>query len=51
MKQTWKFYLVLFCLLAAGCIRLAGTGGFWYQDNEGEIKSKQATLDTANLTR
>ena len=44
------------CLLAiiaglvfSGCVRVAGTAGYWHSDTEGEGKAKQVGFDTTDF--
>lgn len=32
-----------------GCVRLTGSAGYWKTTPDGEVQSKQAGFDTANL--
>jgi hypothetical protein len=36
-------------LVLSGCVRVAGTAGYWHTSQEGESTAKQAGFDTAGL--
>jgi hypothetical protein len=33
----------------SGCVRVAGTAGYWHANAEGEAQAKQVGFDTADL--
>ncbi len=52
MKKTQQIAvaLVLICLAYSGCVRVAGTAGYWHQGPEDEEpQGKQVTLDSQKL--
>ncbi len=41
--------VIVLGLIFPGCIRLTGGAGYWHEDAQGEVKSKQVGFDTQNL--
>ena len=42
---------VLLTVFLCGCVRVAGTAGYWHTGQEGQLESKQAGFDTNDLVQ
>ena len=38
-------------LILSGCVRVAGTAGYWHAGQDGPLESKQAGFDTDTLVQ
>ena len=42
---------IVYCLCSCGCIRVAGSAGYWHKNPDEEtVKSKQVGFDTEEIT-
>ena len=42
---------VLGTVFLSGCVRVAGTAGYWHSGQDGQLESKQAGFDTNELVQ
>ena len=54
-RKKTIFASLLLCFLAAsflsGCVRVAGTAGYWKTGQDGDLESQQASFDTDRLVQ